>query len=153
MGRAGAAPAVAVAAVLGVLALSGGSRADPRTPAGPAGLPAPFLGTAVVGDGGPTEAIDSFGDVVEVSASGPAGRALLGVPTARQAAGSVSPASAIVARVSVGRRRLPLWRADSVRQRYLTGTNVLLTEARFGTERVTVMRSIGAAATARAERH
>ena len=39
----------------------------------------------------------------------------------------------IVPRVAVGGGpALPLWRADSVRQRYLPGTNVLRTEARFG---------------------
>lgn len=153
MGRAGAALAIAAAVVTGGLAVSGGVRADPRTPPAPPGLPAPFLGTAVVGDGGQTAAVDSFGDVVEVTIGGPAGRALLDVPAARQAAGSVSPVSALVARVEVGTRRLPLWRADSIRQRYVAGTNVLRTEARFGAERATIVRSIGGRAGARAERN
>ena len=152
MDRAGAALAVAVVVVAGGFALSGGSRADPRTPQGLPGLPEPFLGTAVVGNGGRTAAVDSFGDVVEVTGGGPAGRALLDVPAARQAAGSVSPGSAIVARVAAGERRLPLWRADSVRQRYVAGTNVLLTEARFGADRAMIVRSIGGRAAARAER-
>ncbi len=152
MGRAGAALAIAAAVAAGGLAVSGGSRADPRTPPALPGAAAPFLGTAVVGDGGRTAAIDSYGDVVDVQASGPAGRALLDVPAARQAAGSVSPGSAIVPRVTVGGRRLPLWRADSVRQRYVAGTNVLRTESRFGDVRATIVRSIGGPAAARAER-
>jgi Glycosyl hydrolases family 15 len=152
MGRTGAALAVVAVAAAVVVGLSGGSRADPRTPSGPPGLPAPLLGTSVVGDGGRTEAVDSFGDVVEVTAAGPAGRALLDVPAARQDAGSVSSASAIVARVNLAGRQLPLWRADSVRQRFLAGTNTLLTEARFGRFRASVVRSIGGGAAERAER-
>ena len=151
MNRAGAALAVAVVVVAGGFALSGGSRADPRTPQGLPGLPEPLLGTAVVGDGGRTVAVDSFGDLVEVT-GGPAGRALLDVSAARQAAGSVSPDTAVVARADLGGRWLPLWRADSVRQRYVAGTNVLRTEARFGARRATVVRSIGGRAAARAER-
>ncbi len=152
MGRAGAALAIAAVVVAGGLTVSGGSRSDPRTPPALPGLAAPFLGTAVVGDGGRTEAVDSYGDVVDVQAGGPAGPALLNVPAARQAAGSVSATSAIVARVEVNGRRLALWRADSVRQRYLAGTNVLRTEARFGAARATIIRSIGGPAAARAER-
>ena len=55
------------------LLLSGGSGADPETPPGLPGLPPPFLGTAVVGDGGMTAAIDAYGDVVDLRA-GPGGR-------------------------------------------------------------------------------
>ena len=152
MGRAGAALAIAAVVVAGGLAVSGGSRADPRTPAALPGLAPPFLGTAVVGDGARTAAVDSYGDVVDLQAGGPAGRALLDVPAARQAAGSVSPGSAIVPRVEVKGRRLPLWRANSVSQRYLGATNVLRTEARFGDARATIIRSIGGPSAGRAER-
>jgi len=152
MGRAGAALAVAAVVLAGGLTVSGGSRADPQTPPALPGLAAPFLGTSVVGDGGRTAAVDSYGDVVDVQANGPAGRALLEVPAARQAAGSVPSNSAIVARVRMEGRQLPLWRAEWVRQRYLTRTNVLQTEARFGDFRATIIRSVGGPSAARAER-
>jgi hypothetical protein len=128
-----AAGAVAVALV------SGGSSADPRTPAGLPGLPPPFLGTAVVGSGGLTAAVDAYGDVVDLRAPGPVGRALIDNPANRQAAGSVAADTGIVARVVIGGgAALPLWRADSVSQRYLPGTNVVRTVARFGRVRVTI---------------
>ena len=78
---------IAAGAVAAVL-VSGGSSADPRTPAALPGLPPPFLGTAVVGSGGLTAAIDAYGDVVDLRAPGPAGRALIDNPAARQAAGT-----------------------------------------------------------------
>jgi glycosyl hydrolase family 15 len=128
-----AAGAVAVALV------SGGSSADPRTPAGLAELPPPFLGTAVVGSGALTAAVDAYGDVVDLRAPGPAGRALIDNPANRQATGSVAADTGIVARVSIGGEAgLPLWRASSVSQRYLPGTNVVRTVARFGRVRVAV---------------
>jgi glucoamylase len=135
--------ALLVAGILaaGAVIVSGGSRADPRTPAGLPGLPAPFLGTAVVGGGGRTAAVDAYGDLVDLRAPGPAGRALLAVPADRQAAGSVPADAAIVARVPLGGgRSLPFWRADSVRQRYVPGTNVLRTVARVGASRAVVVR-------------
>jgi hypothetical protein len=126
---------VAVALVL----LSGGSDADPRTPPGLPGLPPPFLGTAAAGGGGLIAAIDAYGDVVDLRAPGPAGRALIDNPSDRQAAGTVSADTGIVPRVSVdGGPALPPWRADSVSQRYLPGTNVVRTTARFGQVRVAV---------------
>jgi hypothetical protein len=128
-----AAGAVALAVV------SGGSPADPRTPAGLPGLPPPFLGTAVVGDGRLTAAIDAYGDVVDLRAPGPAGRALIDNPADRQAAGTVAAGTGIVPRVRLGGRDLPLWRADRIRQRYRPGTNVLVTEADMGTARVAVV--------------
>ena len=128
-----AALALVAAGAVGVAVVSGGSGVDPRTPAGLTGLPAPFLGTAVVGDGGLTAAIDAYGDVVDLRTPGPAGRALIDNPAARQAAGSVPAGTGIVPRVSIGGGPArPLWRADSVSQRYLPGTNVLRTTARFG---------------------
>lgn len=121
------------AGAVGLALVSGGSEADPRTPAALPGMPPPFLGTAVVGGGGMTAAIDAYGDVVDLRAPGPAGRALIDNPVDRQAAGSVSPDTGIVPRVSIeGGPALPLWRADSVTQRYLAGTNVVRTVARFG---------------------
>ena len=132
MARASAALASVAAVVAGLLLVSGAHDSDPRTPGGLPGLPPPFLGTAAIGDGGVTAAVDAYGDVVDLRPS-PAGPAWLAVPAARQAAGTVSPAMAIVPRLRLANgRRLPFWRADAVRQRYLPGTNVLVTTARFG---------------------
>jgi hypothetical protein len=129
---------VAVVAV-GLVVVSGGSDADPRTPAGLPGMPPPFLGTAVSGDGELTAAVDAYGDVVDLRAPGPAGRALIDNPSARQTAGTVPADTGIVPRVSIGGGpALPLWRADSVSQHYLPGTNVVRTAARFGRVRTTV---------------
>lgn len=129
---------------LAALVVSGGSSSDPRTPAPLPGLPPPFLTTAVLGDGGLTAGIDSYGDVVDLRAPGPAGRALIGNPLARQRAGSVPADTGIVPRVSLaGGPPLPLWRADSVHQGYLSGTNVLRTTARFGEARATVECAAG----------
>jgi hypothetical protein len=140
--------------VLAALALSGGHRDDPRTPPGLPGLPPPFLGTAVVGGGdGRTAAVDAYGDVVDLRTPGPAGRALVAVSAERQTAETVPFDSAIVARARLrDARALPLWRADSVRQRYLPGTNVLWTVAWFGDERTAVVRRIGGPGAARADR-
>jgi len=103
-------------------------------------MPPPFLGTAVVGSGGLTAAIDAYGDVVDLRAPGPAGRALIDNPVARQAAGTVDPGAGIVPRVSVdGGPARPLWQADSVSQRYLPGTNVVRTVARFGEARIAIV--------------
>jgi hypothetical protein len=74
------------------------------------------------------------------------------VPAARQAAGSVPADSGIVARMSVGGKSIPLWRADSVRQRYLPKTNVLRTVARIGGFSTAIVRSIGGPGAARADR-
>ena len=95
-------------------------------------MPAPFLGTAVVGSGGLTAAIDAYGDIVDMRAPGPAGAALIENPVDRQAAGSVSPRTGIVPLVRIGDGpALTMWEAESVRQRYLTGTNVVRTVATF----------------------
>jgi hypothetical protein len=131
--------ALVVAAAVAVAVVSGGSDADPQTPPALPGLPPPFLGTAVVGSGGLTAAIDAYGDVVDLRAPGPAGGGLIDNPAARQAAGSVPADTGIVPRVSVGDGPAePLWRADSVSQRYLPGTNVVRTVARFGQVTVAV---------------
>jgi hypothetical protein len=141
------------AAVLAAVALSGGHRDDPQTPAGLPGMPPPLLGVAVVGQGGRTVAVDAYGDVLDLRAPGPAGRPLVAVSAKRQAAGSVSPDEAIVARAQLeGGRTLPFWRADSVRQRYVPGTNVLETTARFGDRRVTVTRRAGGPGEVQADR-
>ncbi len=134
--------AVAAAVAVGIVVVSGGSGADPRTPAGVAGEPAPFLGTAVAGSGGLTAAVDAYGDVVDLRAS-PAGPALIDNPAARQAAGTVPADTGIVPRVSVeGGPALALWQADSVTQAYLPGTNVVRTVARFGDARVAVVVAV-----------
>ncbi|HMJ72278.1 MAG TPA: glycoside hydrolase family 15 protein [Solirubrobacterales bacterium] len=141
------------AVTLGVLALSGGHRGDPRTPTGLPGLPAPFLGVAVVGSGGRTAAVDAYGDVVDLRKPGPAGPALVAVPAERQVAGTVSTDDALVARMRLGGgRSVPLWRADSVQQHYLPGTNVLRTVARFGDEPSVLVRRIGGPGAAAADR-
>jgi hypothetical protein len=116
--------------------VSGGSDSDPRTPAALPGLPPPFLGTTVTGDGGMTAAVDAYGDAVDLRAPGPAGAALIDNPSARQAAGTVPADTGIVPRVRIGGEALPMWRADSVTQSYLPGTNVVRTVARFGGARV-----------------
>jgi hypothetical protein len=83
--------------------------------------------------------VDAYGNVVDLRAPGPAGRALIDNPADRQAVGSVAADTGIVPRVSIGGGpALPLWRADSVSQRYLAGTNVVRTVARFGRVRVTI---------------
>jgi hypothetical protein len=133
---------VAVVAA-GSAVLSGGSGGDPETPAGLPGLPPPFLGTAVVGGGRMTAAVDAYGDVVDLRA-GPAGPALIDNPADRQAAGTVPADTGIVPWVSVGDRPArPLWEADAVRQRYRSGTGVLVTTARFAAARVWIVYAAG----------
>jgi hypothetical protein len=125
-------------AVAAALLVSGDSGADPETPPALPGMPAPFLGTAVVGDGGLTAAVDAYGDVVDLR-RGPAARALIDNPVERQLAGSVPAGTGIVPRVRIDSgSALPLWRADTVRQRYLPRTNVPVTVARFAGARIVV---------------
>ncbi len=132
MGRSRALCLLLGAAVACVL-VSGASGADPHTPPALSGHPAPFLGTAVIGDGGLLGAVDSYGDIVDLRSPGPAGRAQIDDPFARQAAGSVPADTGIVAAASAGRRPpLALWRASRLRQHYLPRTNVLITRARVG---------------------
>jgi glucoamylase len=128
---------VAVVAA-GALLVSGGHEADPQTPVGMPGLPPPFLGVAVLGDGGLTAAVDAYGDVVDLRRE-PAGQALIENPADRQAAGSVAADTGIQvwARFGGGPAE-PMWMADSIRQRHLPGTSVLRTVARFGSNRVTI---------------
>lgn len=130
---------VVAAVAVGMVVVSGGSGADPRTPAALPGTAAPFLGTAVAGGGRLTAAVDAYGDVVDLRPS-PAGPALIDNPSARQAAGTVTAETGIVPRVRVrGGPALPLWRAESVVQRYLPGTSVVRTVARLGQARVVVV--------------
>jgi len=134
--------AVAIVAAAALL-LSGGGEADPRTPAGLPGMPPPFLGVAVLGEGELTAAVDAYGNVVDLRAPGPAGRALIENPADRQGAGTVPADTGIQVRVRLGGGpALPMWRADAVRQRYLPGTNVLRTVARFGSRRVGIEEAI-----------
>ncbi|HVD39648.1 MAG TPA: hypothetical protein VNC16_01410 [Solirubrobacterales bacterium] len=133
---------VAVVAA-GALLLSGGSGADPETPKGLPGTSPPFLGVAVLGEGGLTAAVDAYGNVVDLRAPGPGGRALIENPEERQAAGTVPVDTGVQVRVRIGGGpALPMWRADKVRQRYLPGTNVLRTVAWFGFKRVRVEEAI-----------
>jgi glucoamylase len=139
MGRARVTVGLVAVVAAGALLVSGGSEADPRTPQGLPGMPPPFLGTAVVGSGGLTAAIDAYGDVVDLRAPGPAGRALIDNPAARQAAGTVPAGTGIVPWVRIGGGAAePIWVADSVTQRYRRGTDVLVTTARFGAARVRI---------------
>lgn len=131
---------VAVVAA-GALLLSGGSKSDPETPAGVPGLPPPFFGVAVLGDGSLTAAVDAYGNVVDLRPS-PGGRALIDNPAERQAAGTVPADTGIQVWARVDGGLVPMWEADEVRQRYLPGTNVLRTVARFGSERVQIEEAI-----------
>ncbi len=115
-------------------------------------MPPPFLGTAVVGAGGTVAAVDSYGNIVDLRVLAPPGRALLEISAERQAAGSVPANSGIVARARLEQAKLPLWRADTVWQRYLPGTNVLRTMARFGDHSATVVHRIGGPRAGRADR-
>ncbi|MGN6815851.1 MAG: glycoside hydrolase family 15 protein, partial [Solirubrobacterales bacterium] len=131
--------ALLLVAGAGVLAVSGGSGADPRTPPALPGMPAPFLGTAVVGDGRLTAAVDAYGDVVDLRPR-PGGQALIDNPASRQAAGTVPADIGIVPRVAIGGSPAgALWTADSVLQRYRRGTDVVVTTARFGSRRVRIV--------------
>jgi hypothetical protein len=122
--------ALLCAAVIAVgIVLVSGEDGSPRTPAALPGLPPPFLGTAVAGQGGLTAAVDAYGDVVDLR-PGPAGKALIDNPSDRQAAGTVSERTGIVPRVSVGRGKpMAVWEGESVHQHYLRGTNVVETRA------------------------
>jgi glucoamylase len=152
--RTRAAVVAGAAGLIALVLLSGGTRADPRTPPALAGLPPPFLGTAVVGSGHRIEAVDAYGDVVGLWVPGPAGRSLIRNSADRQAAGSVPADTGIVARIRGPRRggSVPLWEADSVKQRYLPGTNVLRTVARLGGRKAVIVRSVGGPGAARADR-
>jgi hypothetical protein len=113
-----------------VVLVSGGSDSGPRTPVALPGLPPPFLGTMVSGDGGLTAAVDAYGDVVDLR-DGPAGRALIDNPSDRQAAGTVPVKTGIVPRMTVGPDSppLPMWRAERVTQRYRRYSSVIETTA------------------------
>ena len=146
------AASIACVALIAAVAVSGGSRADPLTPPAIPGMPAPFLGTALVGDGVMVGAVDSYGDVVDIRHLAPPGRALVAIPAGLQLAGTVPADSGLVARAHLGRRSPPFWRADSIRQSYVPGTNVLRTLARFGPRAAAVVRRIGGPGAARADR-
>ena len=123
---------LAVVLAAGALLVSGGSSSGPRTPAGLPGLPPPFLGVAVVGGGELTAAIDAYGAVVDLRPV-PAGPGLIENPVTPQTAGTVPADTGIVPRLRLGDgRALPFWRADAIAHRYLPGTNVVVTTARFG---------------------
>jgi len=130
------------ALVVALLLVSGNEEAGPRTPEGLPGMPPPFLGVAVLGDGGLTAAVDAYGNVVELRAPGPAGEALIENPVERQVAGTVAADTGIQVWARVGGGpALPMWRADRVRQWYLPRTNVLRTVAWFGRARVEITQT------------
>ncbi len=138
MGRIRVTPLL-IAAVAGGQLVSGASGADPRTPPALPGTPVPFLGTAVLGDGGLTAAVDAYGDLVDLRFPGPAGQAQIVNPYARQAAASVPADTGVVVAASAGRSPpLPLWGASRLGQSYLTASNVLRTRARVGGALVTI---------------
>jgi hypothetical protein len=127
---------LATVVVAAFAAASGAERTDPRTPPGAPGMPPPFLGTGLIGSGGLTAAIDSYGDVVDLRLA-PAGRARISNPFRRQKAGSVSPSTGITATLSVGGAQpKPLWGGSEYRQRYVPDSNVLLTSATISGARV-----------------
>lgn len=119
----------AVVVAAGALLVSGGSDSGPRTPPAVPGLPPPFLGTMVTGNGGLTAAVDAYGNVVDLRA-GPAGPALIDNSSARQAAGTVPAKTGIVPRMTVGGSPpLPMWRATRVTQHYRGYSSVIETTA------------------------
>jgi glucoamylase len=126
--------------VAALLLVSGDERADPRTPPALPGMPPPFLGMAVLGDGRLTAAVDAYGNVVDLRSS-PAGPPLIDNPVERQVAGTVATDTGIQPWVRVGGEALPMWRADRIRQRYLPGTNVLRTAAWFDGARVVITQA------------
>ncbi|MGH2981502.1 MAG: hypothetical protein ACRDKV_05630, partial [Solirubrobacterales bacterium] len=138
MGRIRALPLAAGLLSAGLL-VSGASGADPRTPAASPGHPAPFLGTAVVGNGGLLAAVDAYGNLVDLRYPGPAGEAQIDNPFARQAARTVAADTGLVAAVVAGSgEALPLWRARRLSQHYLPGTNLVRTGARVGGARIVI---------------
>ena len=138
MARTRAALALIAVTAAAATSVSGGSQADPRTPAALPGLPPPFLTAAVLGDGGLTAGIDAYGDVIDLRTR-PAGRPLIDNPYELQAAGAVRARTGVVPLASVADGpSLPFWRADGVRQRYLPGTSVLRTVAEFGDAAVAI---------------
>jgi glucoamylase len=140
--RLGAALLAGAVLVAALLLLSGDERADPRTPPALPGMPSPFLGVAVLGEGELTAAVDAYGNVVDLRRA-PAGPALIENPADRQAAGTVAADTGIQPWVQVDDGpELPMWRADRIRQRYLPGTNVLRTEAWFDGARVVVTQAV-----------
>lgn len=143
MGWARVALALVAVGAAGALLVSGGSEADPQTPAGLAGMPPPFLGVAVLGDGGLTAAVDAYGDVVDLRTPGPAGRALIENPSDRQAAGTVPADTGIQFWVQAeGNAPEPMWHADRIEQSYLPDASVLRTVAWFGRARVEVRQAV-----------
>jgi hypothetical protein len=138
--RLGAILLAGLALIATLLLVSGDRQTDPRTPPALPGLPPPFLGVAVLGDGELTAAVDAYGSVVDLRAD-PAGRTLIENPAERQAAGTATPDTGIQVRVRAGGSMQPMWRADSIRQRYLPGTSVLRTMARFGAKRVDLLQA------------
>jgi hypothetical protein len=131
--------ALFVAAAVAAVLVSGGSSSDPRTPEGLPWVATPLLGVGLIGSGEMTAAVDAYGAVVDLRTS-PAGPALLTVPAAEQATGSADPAMAIVpeVRLDADGETVPIHEADWVRQRYRTGTNVLVTKAGFGHAEVAI---------------
>jgi hypothetical protein len=139
MGRIRALPLLLGAGAACIL-VSGASGADPRTPAALPGQPAPFLGTAVLGDGGLLAAVDAYGDLIDLRFPGPAGKPQIVNSFARQVAGTVPAETGVVpATAAGGRAPLPLWRATRLGQRYLPHTNVLRTSAQVRSAAVTIV--------------
>lgn len=135
-------PAVLAVAIAGAaaLALSGGQSDGPRTPAGIPGVADPFLGVAVVGSGGLSAAVDSYGTVVDLRIPGPAGEAQIAIAHERQKAGTVPPRSGLVVAAGAGGDGpTPAWRADAARQHYLPRSNVLRTTVRTGGANLTIV--------------
>ena len=120
---------VAAAAGAATLAVSGDQKSGPETPPGIEGRADPFLGVAVVGGGGGlVEAVDAYGNVVDLRYPGPAGESQISLPHRRQEAGTVSPRTGLtLAFADGGREPEPAWEADLAAQSYLRRTNVLRT--------------------------
>ena len=96
-------------------------------------MPPPFLGTALVGDGGERRRgrlLRRRGRPSPARAAG-AGAGRRSRPSCRPPARCRPTRGSSPGHAAAG-RRVPFWRADTVRQSYLPGTNVLRTVARFG---------------------
>ena len=138
VGRKHAAAGLLVAAAAAAILVSGGSGADPRTPPALPGKPHPFLGTALIGGGGLTAAVDAYGSVVDLRLPAASGEGQIYNPSGGQSAGAVPAETGIVIHAGAGATHPP-WEADRLRQHYRRDTRVLRTSALLGGAELTAI--------------